>query len=169
MHDTALRLCDTLPLAPYRQWVLSPPWHRRLALVKEPKLMSAMCRILVRTIFAWLRKKARNMGISDPQPGAIANLHLFGSALNLHPHLHVVVPQGVFSKQEDGKVRFVECEPPTEEEVAQIALTVSLRVEHMFEKELNQWDDTLDDEAAALTCDLPQATRTPSPFRPISP
>ena len=28
MHDTALRLCDTLPLAPYRQWVLSPPWHR---------------------------------------------------------------------------------------------------------------------------------------------
>jgi hypothetical protein len=27
MHDTALRLSDTLPLAPYRQWVLSPPWH----------------------------------------------------------------------------------------------------------------------------------------------
>jgi hypothetical protein len=59
--------------------------------------------------------------------GAIANIHLFGSALNLHPHLHLVVPQGVFSVQHDGLVHFIECAAPTDEEVGQIALTVILR------------------------------------------
>jgi hypothetical protein len=103
------------------------------------------------------------MGISDPHPGAIANIHLFGSALNLHPHLHVVVPQGVFSKK-DGKVQFVACEAPTDDEVAQIVLTVSSRAERMFEKELNPWDDAPDDESAALAFDLPQATSATSAF-----
>ena len=52
-------------------------------------------------------------------------------------------------------------EPPTDDEVAQIVLTVSSRVERMFEKELNPWDDAPDDESAALAFDLPQATRPP--------
>jgi hypothetical protein len=108
------------------------------------------------------------MGILNPRPGAIANIHLFGSALNLHPHFHLVVPQGVFSENEDGIVHFFSCEPPRDEEVAKMALTVYQRAEQMFEKKQIPFDDAPDDEFAPLAADLPQATGVPQAVIPFS-
>ncbi len=53
----------------------------------------------------------------------------FGSALNLNPHLHVLVADGVFLCREDGSTpRFVPTPPPTRSELAAVLRTVAARV-----------------------------------------
>jgi hypothetical protein len=53
----------------------------------------------------------------------------FGSALNLNPHLHVLVADGVFLCREDGSSpRFVPTPPPTRSELAAVLRTVAARV-----------------------------------------
>jgi hypothetical protein len=45
---------------------------------------------------------------SGTQLGAVSFFHRFGSSLNVHPHYHVVVLDGVFSVLGDSEIRFHE-------------------------------------------------------------
>jgi hypothetical protein len=210
MHDVAIRLVDfVLPFAPYRQWVLSPPWHRRLALIKKPALMSRLMAIFVRAIFSELRLEARRGQTSrrartnfaadnttaepspaaahelsaiaapvrtDFKPAAVGFVHLFGSALNLHPHAHVAVADGVFVDEDEGDggsekdaesmsapaLRFCQLPPPTDEQVRKIAARVARRAERMFEHTLSGIDDGADDEASSLDSERYEAISPPS-------
>ena len=97
MTDTAAQLRDLLmPEAPYRQWVLSFPYPLRLHLARDRTFLSAMLRGFLRTVFAWQRRRGRALGIPDGQPAAIAMLQLFGSALQLTPHIHAALPDGLW-------------------------------------------------------------------------
>jgi hypothetical protein len=208
MHDISSRLVDfVLPVAQYRQWVFSPPWHRRMALIKNPSLMSRLMTIFVRAIFAELRLTARqtwqprqtwsgqpspdhspppNQTLAVPifKPAAVGFVHLFGGALNLHPHAHVAVADGVFidedEKNQNAKkvatgnedqttsvskstLRFYPLPPPTDQQVRKIAARVARRAERMFEQALDGiYDNCADDESASVDDGLVQAISPPT-------
>ena len=96
--STAVHLVDeVLPHCAYRQWTLAFPRGLKVALASDSVLLSAAVRCFVAGIFALQRSQARRLGIEQPRPGAIAFVQTFTAALLLHPHTHVLVPEGVFS------------------------------------------------------------------------
>lgn len=112
-HETALHLDEVLPRVGFRQWTLSMPFALRFLLVKEPKLLRKVERRLVEAIFRWQRHRAKELGATGKRVGgAVTFLQLFGSALQVQPHVHGLVAEGVWS---DGI--FVELPPPSPEEV----------------------------------------------------
>ncbi|MBK8172001.1 MAG: transposase [Sandaracinaceae bacterium] len=66
----------------------------------------AVQRIVVRAILTDYRRRARKAGIVDGRAGAVCVIQRFGSALNLNPHFHLVVPGRVFAPDNDGALRF---------------------------------------------------------------
>ena len=98
MADTAAHLVDrVIPDVPVRQWVLSPPHALRYRVAYDSPLLAALIRIFIRTIFSSLRRRARDCGIPRGHCGAVAFIQRFASSLNLHPHVHVLVLDGVFA------------------------------------------------------------------------
>jgi hypothetical protein len=76
----------------YRQWTLTLPRQLRWVVRKQPGLVREVERRLVRAVWRWQRAQARRLGVTAPlQGGAVGFLQLFGSALQLTPHLHMRV------------------------------------------------------------------------------
>jgi hypothetical protein len=59
----------------------------------------------------------------------------FGGALNLNVHFHCVIPDGVFVL-EDGSVRFVELEPPSDDDVMAVLRRGVARLERLLRPRL---------------------------------
>jgi hypothetical protein len=99
MADTSARLVDDVfpPNAPVRQWVLSLPMQIRYRLSYDSKLLSAVLRIFLGVARERYRKCGRDMGLSDCKGGSVTFSQRFGSALNLNPHFHSLVMDGVFN------------------------------------------------------------------------
>ena len=51
---------------------------------------------------AWYRQQARAQGYTDVRCGSVTFVQRFGSALNLHPHFHVLMQDGVYVGSEEG-------------------------------------------------------------------
>jgi len=121
MCNTAAHVVDRiLPNVPVRQWVLSLPWELRGVAATRPAVLSAMDRIFGEEIARMTTKLA---GVAEAQTGSIAFGQLFGGSVNLHPHLHALCMDGVFTKV-DGGVRFHEAPPPSPAEVLEVAQRV---------------------------------------------
>jgi len=107
MHAVAADLVDrVLPVAPYRHWVLSFPVELRFLLARDEKLLAKLREIFLRSVRAWQREKARTLGVKLARTGAIAFTQRFSSRLLLYPHIHCVIPDGVFAEDEAGKLVF---------------------------------------------------------------
>lgn len=90
-----------LPEVPIRQWGLSLPFALRYRLAYDATLASAVLAILVRTVFASLRRRARkHWGVPRGQCGAVTFVQRFGDALNLNVHFHSLVLDGVYACHE---------------------------------------------------------------------
>ncbi|WP_141607869.1 transposase zinc-binding domain-containing protein, partial [Myxococcus sp. AB022] len=95
---TAVHLVErVLPHVPYRQWTLSFPHRVRWVLLKEKGLLSDVLTLFLRAVFALQRRRARRQGVRGGQTGAVSFLQFFGSALQVTPHYHALVPEGVFA------------------------------------------------------------------------
>jgi len=170
MTDVAAQLRDLLmPEAPYRQWVLSFPYPLRFHLARNNTFFSAMLRGFLRTVFAWQRRRGRAAGIPVGQPAAVAMLQRFGSALQLTPHIHAALPDGLWIPGPGDVMGFAELAPPTDEDVAHLAYKVARRLtkvarRHLAERETEYYDP--DDETAARDHCLGVAIRPP--VRPSS-
>ncbi len=107
MANTAAALVDrVLPDVPVRQYVLSLPYElRRLAAFKAD-VLTALGRIFVEAIFGSYRARAKRNGVDDRQCGAITCVHRAGS-LNLNVHFHLMVLDGVFTRDAGAKVRLL--------------------------------------------------------------
>ena len=135
MADTAAHLVDrVIPDVPVRQWVLSPPHALRYRVAYDSPLLAALIRIFVRAIFSSLRRRARDCGIPRGQCGAVAFVQRFGSSINLHPHVHVLVLDGVFAGLEGEPPRFYPLRAPDDPDVAAIAETTSRRAKALLMK-----------------------------------
>ena len=78
-------------------------------------------RVAPLSIFSSLRRRARACGIPRGQCGAIAFVQSFGSGLNLHPHVHVLVLDGVYAGVEGEIPRFYPLRAPDDPDVAAVA------------------------------------------------
>ncbi|MBL6976370.1 MAG: transposase zinc-binding domain-containing protein, partial [Deltaproteobacteria bacterium] len=166
--DVAAHLVDrVMPKAQYRQWVLTFPWEMRFLLAVDRKFLSEMLRTFLRTVFAWQRLRGRQNGIKDGQPGSIACVQRFGGILNLNPHVHAVLPDGLFVEDEKGGERLVfkRLPPPTDEDILRLTVRLSQRLGRIAKRRMQQveldppWDD---DEQALVHDSAVKALRVPS-------
>ncbi len=108
MHDVAYDLCENvIPYVPIRQFVLSLPKQIRHLLQYSEHLKSKCLRIMLQVIFAWQKKRAKNIQhhnknikLTTPQSGSVSVIQQFGSSLNLHVHYHCLVLDGVYYREE---------------------------------------------------------------------
>ena len=93
--------------------------NRTLVVVESEELLRGQ----KRGIAVALRK-----ALKHPRVGALAFLQRFGSALQLTPHFHVLLPEAVFEELSQTEVRACALPPPDDEEVETLLRTVALRV-----------------------------------------
>jgi hypothetical protein len=75
-------------MVPVRQWVLSLPRRLRFRAARDPRLVSRLLDVFTRALFAWLRRRARALGVADPRTGGVTAVQRFGGAVNLNVHFH---------------------------------------------------------------------------------
>ncbi|WP_349257906.1 transposase zinc-binding domain-containing protein [Archangium sp.] len=96
-HVTAMHLVEqVLPHVPFRQWTLSFPHRVRWVLLKDVGLLSDVLTVFLRAVFALQCRRARRQGLRGGQAGAVSFIQFFGSALQVTPHFHSLVPDGVY-------------------------------------------------------------------------
>jgi len=147
MHDTAAHLVDRLlPLADYRQWVLSLPRRVRYLLVTRKELVSPVLAVFQQTLFAWQRRCARWRGIEHALPGSVTCIQRFGDALNLNLHFHSFLPDGVFTREAKiSSVLFHPLAPPTTEDLDELAIRLSVRIGKKLQQ-LGAFEPDLEDD-----------------------
>ena len=134
MCEVAAHLTDhVLPHVPARQWVLSVPKRLRPYLHHDVRVASAVLRILLRAIRTTLRRTSPGAP-PEAQLGAVSFFHRFGSSLNVHPHYHLVVLDGLFSKDDGGKVEFHEAYELTTEHIRQMESVLQRRILRCFRR-----------------------------------
>jgi len=84
---------ELLYAVPHRQYVFTVPKRLRPFFLHDRKLLGQLSRVAYRTLRDFLRATFRE---SDLVPGVVASIQTFGSLVNFHPHLHLVVTDGAF-------------------------------------------------------------------------
>jgi len=131
MSDTAARQCDrVLPVVPYRQWVLSLPWELRLPVARDTTLLNAVSRVFFEEVREWLRGAAGATPGAVLEAAAVTYVQRFGGSLNLNPHLHMLVADGVFACRDDGSTPdFVATAAPTRDDLRSVIERVIERLQ----------------------------------------
>ena len=126
MAEHAAALVETvLPQVPVRQWVLTLPYRLRYRLAWDHALCRAVLGVFTRTLLAFHARTARANGIRAGQTGTLTVIQRFGSGLQLNVHFHTLVLDGVFSESRPGQHP---APPPSDDDVAQVLVTVRSRV-----------------------------------------
>jgi hypothetical protein len=168
--DTAAHLVDRVfPEARYRQWVLTFPWELRYHLATDRAFLSEALRVFMRTLAAWLRLRGRRLGMRDGQTGAVTCLQRFGGILNLNPHFHTLVPDGLFVPVSPGndasdRLVFVPLPPPTEKEFLDLAAKLAARLGALARRRFQQADEELhclDADTLPLRVSTAESVRVP--------
>ena len=131
MSETAARQCDrVLPAVPYRQWVLSLPWELRMPVARDTALLNAVSRVFFEEVRAWLRGAAGAIPEAVSQAAAVSQIQRFGGSLNLNPHIHMLVADGVFACRDDGSTpTFVATAAPTRDDLRAVIERVIERLQ----------------------------------------
>jgi len=106
----------------------------RFRLAVDRKLFSALISAYLRTLFAWQRRRGRALDIRGGQTGAVTFVQRFGGALNLHPHAHSLLPDGLFVPDDEDQLTFVPLPDPTTEEIEELTLKVARRLTTVVER-----------------------------------
>lgn len=149
MADTSARLVDDVfPTGvPVRQWVLSLPIQIRYRLAYDGKLLSDVLSVFLRVVQGWYRKQGKEAGIAKCVGGSVTFSQRFGSALNLNPHFHSLVLDGVFNAKTNV---FHPAPELQDEDVKQLVETTAHRVIRLLRRrgvlDEDAYDDFADDE-----------------------
>jgi len=135
MAERAAHLVDhVFPDVPVRQWVLSLPYRLRYQLAWDHDLCRAVVAVCLRAVLSWLRRRARLDGVDDGRGGAVAVIQRFGGALNLNIHVHALVLDGVFAKDQEGALAFHAIPRLTALDVAEVLATVEPRIARLLDR-----------------------------------
>jgi hypothetical protein len=135
MADTAAHLVDhVLPHAPVRQWVLSLPYELRYRLAWDGPLLGAVLAVFQRAVAGWYRAQTRRQGHAAGRCGAVTFVQRFGSSLNLNPHLHMLMPDGVWVSGPGGVHTFVAADPPTEADIQRLVERTAQRLVRLLQR-----------------------------------
>ncbi len=129
MCRTAAHLVDhVLPDVPVRQWVLTAPHEIRRVLALRPAALTAQNRLFVEEIARWQKQQAKARGIDGGETGSVTFVQRFDGTLGSFVHLHVVALDGVFTRLDDGAVRFHLGPAPSVADVAAVVKRVAERM-----------------------------------------
>ena len=131
-----VRLVDhTLPVRPYRQWVITLPINLRYLAAHNKKLQSAFDKIIRESIHEHYHQKARESGHKNPQAGSVAFLQRFGTALNLNLHWHCLVLDGSYTKNSKGEPVWHRSTDPDDKDVEKVLTAIRNRFVKLLQKE----------------------------------
>ena len=125
---------DVLPLVPYRQMVLSFPIPLRYWMQARRKLFAKVHRQVIREMHRHYENKAKTLGMKSPKAGSVAFTQRAGSALNLNPHLHVLMVDGVFTEV-GGAPLFRNLPAMTDAEVSDLTEAIARKVMRLLVRE----------------------------------
>jgi hypothetical protein len=134
MAEAAARLVDEIvPTVPVRQWVLSLPFALRYRMAFDAALTTEVLRVFLRAVFASLRRRARYDGAQGRlQCGAVTFIQRAGDALNLNPHFHSLVLDGVYEPNANGPMRFHCLRKLDDAEVAWVTTRIAHGIERLL-------------------------------------
>jgi len=117
----ALLVSAVIPPVPMRQWVLSVPKRLRYFLARDGEFLNRTIALAIRHIEQHLRA---HTPLADPTArlGAVVFIQRFGSLLNAHTHLHLIVLDGLCQNNPEGGVRFMPADP-----IDQVVLLIDVR------------------------------------------
>ena len=136
MNEQAAHLVDrVLPRqVPYRQWVLTLPWQLAQALAFDAGLSGRVFGLWAHELMRWQRARAQMAGLTAPHTGCVMEVQRFADGARLWPHAHLIMPDGVFCKVADGRVRFHGTGPPRDHDVEAIVTRVSEQVGRLLQR-----------------------------------
>jgi hypothetical protein len=137
MSDTASHLVDRVfPEVSVRQYVLSLPFALRTRLAFDQTLCSEVLRIFMQSVFSSLRQRARKtLTATWLHCGSVCFLQRSGGSINLNPHFHSLVLDGVYvSTLPYEPPRFTPLPAPSDEELTRITVSIARRVERLLVK-----------------------------------
>jgi len=152
MNDTAIHLVDeVLPPVAMRQWVVTVPWALKYRFGYDRQACALLCRAFAQALFGAMRHKAKaELGLAsvrEAHPGAVTFVQRSDAALRLSPHLHVLSLDGVYVRDEAGKLVFHALSDPTEAEVQRLARAVVERLLRRLDLgEVGKEDDYIQEE-----------------------
>jgi len=161
MAETAAHLVDhVLPHVGVRQWVLSFPLPIRYLLLSNAKLKRKMLSLTMKVLHSYLSKKAK-VKKKHSEIGAVTLIQHFGGSVNANPHFHMIVCDGVYVEN-GNELKFVEVDPPTDEEVKAILVQISKQVlyylsqkgYYTIDENLFNWEEDpfLEEEPTLASC-----------------
>ena len=137
---------------------MSLPRKTRLLVIRAPELLTRVLSLFLRATFNYQRRRARKDGIIKPMTGAVTLLQFWGSILQLTPHAHSWLPDGVFHTGEDGDLQFHRLPPPTDHDVEVLLQRIEARVI----KACAEYDEDLpDDDELTMATSQYEASRPP--------
>ena len=114
----------------------------------------------LRTIFAWQRRQAKALGHPEVHTGSVTMAQRFGSLLQLNPHPHTWIPDGVFVEGDDGELSFVALPPPTEQDIARLCQRVAQRITRLCAADGDD-EPFVDEDDAVMASVQAEAVRAP--------
>lgn len=86
---------EVLAEVPHRQWVFTIPKRLRVYFRYDRKLLGKLCRAAYDTICEIFKQELDgDCGV----PAMIATAQTFGDLVHWHPHVHSIVPEGIFTE-----------------------------------------------------------------------
>lgn len=135
MSNTAAHLVDrVIPAVPVRQWVLSLPMDVRAQAAFDAAFLTAAVRVFADVLRRRHRAWASGIGLDATEFAAITFVQRFGSSLNLNVHLHVVVVDGVFSRDASAALQFTQAPTPSPSDMAAMVQAIARRINRRVEK-----------------------------------
>jgi hypothetical protein len=132
MVETAAHLVDNvLPMAPYRQWILTLPVPLRFWCATNRKFGAKVHRIIIRNIEHHYTKAAKRSGAENPEPGSITFVQHFGSALQFNLHYHILFLDGVFI---ESGTKFLAAEKLQDQQVEAVLARIAKHVINLCRK-----------------------------------
>ena len=148
MADTAAYLVDTvLKDVPVRQWVLTLPMWLRRTVARNSRLCSRVLKIFTHAIGCHLRTF-----IPAGHYGAVTVIQRFGSGLNVNPHFHTVVPDGLYVERPDGEVVFRAVPSPTPAQLQRMLVDIMTALRRLLKRLGYGMAELIDEPVAWHAC-----------------
>ena len=118
MAEAALHLVDhVLPYQAMRQWVVTLPFPLRYIVATNKEIQTKIHSIIMNEIHHYYIKKSK---INSAKTGSITFMQRWGSALNLNPHGHLIVLDGVYFINGREQLAFENVREPSARENVQL-------------------------------------------------
>jgi hypothetical protein len=149
MADTAAYLADSVLIdVPVRQWVLTLPMWLRRAVARDSRLCARILKIFTGQLARHLKSVSR----SDGHFGSVTVIQRFGGALNLNPHFHTLVPDGLYFERGDGQVYFRQSPPPSLDQLQHVLGTIIESVRRLLARMGYHLAELIDQPVAWHAC-----------------